>query len=339
MISLSVPSGRRLKSGKWNIELMINGRKISITKDTAQEAQIEAFTLKLSEKYKRNIESRIVSEPINLYDSITEYIDSRSNILSPSTIKGYKSYQKFRFRSVMDKPVNDATNWQAVINAEAKLCSPKTLKNAWGLVRAVLAENGITPPPVRLPQAGRKKDLAFLQPEHIPKFLEAIKGHRFELVYLLGLHGLRRSELLALTKDSVENGVIKVRGAVVYGVDGSLVKKSSNKTVSSARDVPVMIPRLGELVAKAKAGNLCDVSTHMIYSDLKKICKANGLPEVGIHGLRHSFASLCYHLGISEQQTMEFGGWSDINVMRKIYTHLAESDRKVAADKLKNFFK
>ena len=60
---------------------------------------------------------------------------------------------------------------------------------------------------------------------------------------------------------------------------------------------------------------------------------------MGVHGLRHSFASLAFHLGLTEQETMELGGWSDYNTMRKIYTHLAAADRLKSQNKMAAFFK
>ena len=35
---------------------------------------------------------------------------------------------------------------------------------------------------------------------------------------------------------------------------------------------------------------------------------------------------------------MKLGGWSDIQTMRKIYTHIAEKDMIRAEDKLQKFF-
>ena len=45
-----------------------------------------------------------------------------------------------------------------------------------------------------------------------------------------------------------------------------------------------------------------------------------------MHGLRHSFASLAYHMGIPEMMAAEIGGWKDLGTMLKIYPHLAEQD-------------
>ena len=74
------------------------------------------------------------------------------------------------------------------------------------------------------------------------------------------------------------------------------------------------------------------------YRQIQKVCQENGLPLVGWHGLRHSFASLCYSQGINEMTCMRLGGWSDFKTMRTIYTHLSESDAMKGIDKLAEFF-
>ena len=79
-------------------------------------------------------------------------------------------------------------------------------------------------------------------------------------------------------------------------------------------------------------------NVNTLYAQINRLCKANGLPEVGVHGLRHSFASLAFHLGLTEQETMELGGWSDYTTMRKIYTHLAAVDRLRSQNKISEFF-
>lgn len=336
MITLSVPTGRRLKSGMWNIELMLAGKKVSITRETAQEAQIEAFILKLSEKYKRNIEGRIVGAPLNLSQATTNYIAKRSNVLSPSTIRGYTVIQHTRFKSVMDKPVNNATDWQEVINDEADLCSPKTLQNAWSLIKSVLEDNGLKVPKVTLPKI-IPPEHEILEPDQIDPFIEAIRGHQYELLMLLGLHGLRRSEIYALEKSDVKNGYININKTIVLSLEGWVMRETT-KTVNSTRKIPVLIERLNELVEQAPDGLLQKERGDHTSRLVNTVCRKLGFPEVGLHGLRHTFASLCYHLGLPEMQTMELGGWSDINVMRKIYTHLAKEDRKKAANTLKGFF-
>jgi Site-specific recombinase XerD len=67
-------------------------------------------------------------------------------------------------------------------------------------------------------------------------------------------------------------------------------------------------------------------------------CKALDLPLVGIHGLRHSFASYMYALGVSAKIAMEIGGWSDDRTMVKIYTHVSQTMRLTANNAMIAYF-
>lgn len=340
-----IPSIKQLPSGSWHCSVMVSGKRLSITEEDYDECLSRVMGI-ISKRIIgcQTSEKRVRS--ISLKQALDEYIDARNAVLSPSTVRGYKKIRDLRFQSVIDSTLADIRNWQSVINTEAKLCSAKTLKNAWGLVKSVLKENEMPLPNVRLPQV-IESDHEFLQPDQIKTFLNLIEGEKYEMVYLLGLHGLRSSEILGLdVSKNMTDDVIRIRstkvqtetqkGAVRY------VMKKETKTASSRRDVPVLIPRLKqlrkELITKDALEGAIPDHPEAARKRLNRICRNNDLPEVGLHGLRHSFASLCYHLGLSEMETMELGGWHDIFVMRKIYTHLAEKDRLGAQNKLKKFF-
>ena len=234
-------------------------------------------------------------------------------------------------------------DWQNAINAEAKLCSPKTLKNAWGLFSSALKSAGVEPGEVTLAQVA-SKDLPWLDYEQIKTFLEAAKYEPCELGALLALHSLRRSEIYALTAADVDlaKGLIRVEGAAVLDADNNLTQKDTNKNETSRRTVPIMIPRLREMLPGAMAatdgGALVQGSLNTLYVQINRVCDAAGLPRVSVHGLRRSFASLAYHLRWSELETMRVGGWSDFNTMRKIYTKLAERDKSAAVQKMEQFY-
>ena len=66
---------------------------------------------------------------------------------------------------------------------------------------------------------------------------EAVCGKDCELPALLALHGLRRSELLALTADKITGDMITVSGSMVFNANGQLVLKSTNKNETSQRTV------------------------------------------------------------------------------------------------------
>ena len=336
MSSIKIPTARQLSSGSWRCEVYVNGERYSFVDKDEDEVVRKAMLCKLM-KDSNPASIRKSQDLLTIGDAIDHYISDRCNILSPSTVKGYKSMRKYRFQSVMDLPLSSAVNWQSVVNDEAGAVSAKTVKNAWSLLATVLKDRGVAVPSVRLPQI-IKNEHEFLQPDEIKAFVKAIEGHRFEIPYLLGLHSLRRSEICAVKKSDIKNNRIYVSGAKVYDENGTLVERKENKTVASNRYVPIMVSRLNALVNECETDYLCPYSPSILTHPLNTVCRQNDLPEVGLHGLRHSFASLCYHLHISEMQCMEFGGWNDIHVMRKIYTHLADADRKNAENKLRDFF-
>lgn len=333
---MKLPEPRQLPSGNWRIQIVIGGHRHSITKDTPEKCTAEAERLViLNEEGLKP--SRIVSA--RLGDVVDNYIDSRTNVLSPSTLRAYRAYRTTRFKAYMNKPAGQI-DYQRMINDEARLCSPKSIKNAWGLVRASLADVGITPN-VRLP-APKPHEKEWLTPEQIRVFVEAVKGKDVEIGALLALSGLRRSEIYGLTWDDIdlENKVIHVHQSKVLGEDAKPVVRKQNKNMSSTRDVPIFLPTLYDALCGVpeRDGYVMTENVGTLRKRLKRACDEAGLPDIGVHGLRHSFCSLCYSLGISELACMRLGGWSDFQTMRKIYTHLSENDKAASADKLSAFF-
>ena len=274
---------------------------------------------------------------------IGNYIDCRRNILSPCTIRCYDMICRTRFQSIADIPVVDIKSWQAQINHEAVLCSAKTLKNAWGLVSSALSAGGYPVPKVSLPKI-MPSNRPWLTPEQIPIFIEAVKGTPCEITALLALHSLRRSEIAALTWKHIdlENGLIHVISSAVPGPDNQIVYRSTTKSRKSYRTVPIMIPDLKRALTsvpeKERVGLVLTCSVNRIWDQINHVCESAGLPKVGVHGLRHSFASLAHHIGLPEEETMLIGGWEDINTMRKIYTHVSQADQLRAVNRMAEFY-
>lgn len=339
---MKVPEARKLKSGTWFIQLRLNGISVPVTAATKTECQDAAALIKAEYKAgKRTVSAK--NKVPTLSAAIDAYIEKRQDTLSPSTITGYRRIQSGRFKDSMDKPIDQLTNWQAICNREAKICSPKTLKNAYHFCRSVLKENGIEIPSVTLPTA-IPKTREWLDPDQIKVLVESVKGTHEQLPVLFGLHSLRRSELLALEWKNVhlDKRTFDVKGALVKGEDGIFVRREANKNSTSTRTLPIMIPALYDALSAVpkedRIGRVITINGNSVLYEVNKACRSAGLPEVGTHGLRHSFASLAYHLGMSERETMEIGGWADTNTMHKIYTHLAAKDKLNAVNKMAAFY-
>lgn len=327
---MKTPTARKLPSGSWYCRIRVRGQDISITRPTERAAVAEAMAIKAGLR-----EAPVVEEShrrrLTVSQAIDNYIAARENVLSPSTIRGYRIIQRNRFSCAMNLKIYEVPQekWQRIVNAEARAYSAKTVKNAWGLLSSVIADTTGRHITVRLPQMV-ERDLPFLTPQQIEVFVEAIRGSSIEIPALLGLSSLRRSEILALRWDSIDfkRGLIKIEGAAVQDEKNQMVYRSQNKNQRSRRTIPIIPPLQVALEEKRKPSGLIVPGGYpsKIYNEINRICAANNLPLVGVHGLRRSFASLAYHLGFSEEMTMRMGGWSNIYTMRRIYTKLSEQD-------------
>ena len=334
---IKIPTARQLPSGKWCVQLRIDGRSITITRDKEDQAIAEALAVK-----KGIMKAKAAKPKKKVTEAIDDYISCRSNVLSPATVRGYRFIQRGRFQTMMQRDIGAVTQeqWQRAVNAEAKLCSAKTLQNAWRFLSSVIVEATGEKITVRLPQV-KPNEHPFLTPDQIPAFVEAIHGMPVEIPALLALSSMRRSELLDLRWENVdlENGIITVSGAAVYGEGGVLVRKKENKNRTSTRLIPIIPPLRAALeAAQRKSDYVVTMSPAGMFQQINRICEANNLPKVGIHGLRHSFASLAYHLNVPEKVAMEIGGWANDQTMRKIYTHIAQQDVAAHAKTFTAFF-
>lgn len=330
-----------LPSGAAHTKVMINGRTISITRDTEEECIAEYVALKYGAK---ETEERSKKKEVTLSEAIQKYIDNlkQKDRTSPATIKGYESYKKNRLQSMMGANVYETTDqqWQAAVDRDFRKLSDKYAKNVWTLFAGAIELETGRRPKVEL-DPPEKAERPFLEPEEVLIFVDAMKGQSAEIAALLELSSLRVSEVLDVrgTDIDLKNERIRVKGAAVYGPDGKLVHKDENKTRASARYVPLIPPLKDALQGLDLTDDyLVRMTSGGIYRQINRICAANNLPQVGNHGLRHSFASLAYHLGIPEKIAMEIGGWEDSKVMHDIYTHLAKKDIAKRSRDFSNFF-
>lgn len=331
---MSVPAPKKLKNGEYSAQLMIKGQRVRIHGLNEADYYRKAKAAKAG-----LVEIKPKSAPYTLSDAIDKYIEQRSEILSPSTIRGYRRIQATRFADAMKKDIHSIDNWQALINEEVrKNYAPKTVMNSWRFICSVLRNNGITPPVCVLP-INTAAEKAFLEPSEIQPYIASLKDKSCEVAALFALHSLRQSEVFALTWDDIDfkANTISVTKSVVTDENNRLVEKPVTKNASSTRTVPIFIPRLLELLQSVpqeqRTGKIVTFHPAFIRKQLRTLHGG-----ITLHNLRHSFASLAYSLDLSELECQRIGGWADNTTMRKVYTHLSNEDKTKAEQKLKDFF-
>ena len=327
--SVSIPKPVRLASGEYAGRIMVNGIRERVKGSTEAEYYKKATALKLELVDIKN-------HPANatLDDILDDYITAHEAVFSPATVRGYLANKRQIKQFTTDK-VKDI-NWQELINNLSAKYAAKTVRNQWGVITGAFNYKKIPVPDVKLPPL-IKTDRSFLEPDEIKTFVTAIQGKSFELAALLALHSLRVSEILALDKDSIKDGIIRVRGAVVEDRHNKFVRKEENKTLSSTRDIPVFIKRLTDLWDDTKDPKFPHQSS--LTRDIKRVCRNNALPEITTHGLRHTFCSLAYSIGWDIKTTQQIGGWSSPRVPTEIYTHLSKNRMNDDIKKMADFYK
>lgn len=313
----------KLPSGSYRIRKMYKGKTYQIVTDY-KPTQKEAIQLMAEELNKVTGKEK----GMTFRDAAGEYIKSKRNVLSPSTICGYNAVINRISDAFMDMEINDIgqVDIQREINRVAADRSPKTVYNHHGFITAVL---GVFRPDMRitttLPQK-RRIEPYIPSDEDVKRVLEYAKGTEFEIPIKLACYGMRRSEICALTYRDVEGDVVHITKAIVPGENKEWVIKST-KTTESTRDI--VIPE--ELAEKI-------VSEHWEYqgnpgritSFLTKAQKKLDIPRFSTHKLRHYFASKMSAMHVPDADIMKMGGWRTDRVMKTVYRHAMQDRDKEA---------
>ena len=338
---IKVPAARQLASGNWYVQLRINGKSISITEPTERAAIAKAMAIKsgIIQVRKTPIGEQTLYQACELWIADNEYR------LSPSTVRGYVTCKNNGFKTLMLMKCNKITDKviAAAINTECRHYSAKTVVNRWRFIAQVLewaVDQRFEP---ALPQVVVEPS-EFLDQEDLNTFLTHIKGSKVEVTALLAISSLRRSEMAALSWDNgdidLKNRWIHVRGSVVPDKDHKMVAKKTNKNSTSRRDIPMIDPLYDALMrVENKKGRVVPEHPATMLSRINKACREAGVPEVGCHGLRHSFASLCHILHVPTAVAMEIGGWADRATMDRIYTHVSKRTKGSYEHAFTDYFK
>lgn len=305
----------KLPSGNYRIKEMRNGKTYRITVDhkpTKSEA-------------KELVEKRIgsYSNPNSFECAADVYIKSKENVLSPATIRGYRSIINNMDDSFRKLPLDKITLQvlQTYINNYSANHSPKSVRNLNGFVIAVLKYNGSEVKSPRLPQ--KEKSKTYIPTEDdVKKILQEFKGHKYEAFIILATMGLRRSEICALTPDDLKGNVLSINKALVQNDKKEWVIKST-KTTESTRSI--VIP--DSVVELLNTNGFYEGNPENLYFCLSRAQKRLGIPHFPLHKLRHFFASYMHDLGYSDKQIQEFGGWKTDEVMKTVYQHAMEMDK------------
>ena len=240
--------------------------------------------------------------------------------------------------------------------------SPKTLRNLHNMLHKAMTQavnlNMIQKNPtdfVVLPKR-QKVEMRYFTIEEQKHLQEAIKGERLEMAILLDLYtGMRQGELLGLKWENVHidlNGQSYIRIVqTIYRVKNmdknaeSKTKLCINepKTKHSVRTIP-LLPEIAKRLADyheeqadyivkngfTDIGFVFTSTTGTIIEprdfqrDFKKILNKNGIREVNVHGIRHTFATRALESGMSVKTLSKILGHSSVGFTLDTYAHVTD---------------
>ena len=270
---------------------------------------------------------------VTVSEALQRYLDAKSGVLSPSTVRSYEGMQKNHFDDIGSISINRLTNadvqrWVSDLAHEG--LSPKTVRNCYGFLSAAIAlQNDNIRLKVQLPQrkvydgyCPSDKDIAVL--------LEQIRrdgdGELLRAVLLAAFAPARRSEVCALEDTDVKGNVVTINKALVKDNTGAWVVKLP-KTVDSTRKVTYPDFVIKEL--KGIQGRLIPHTPDYIGDKFRKTVKRTGLKPFRFHDLRHYGASIMMYMGISQKTIEARGGWaSNSPVLKRIYQNKIEEEQR-----------
>ena len=152
----------------------------------------------------------------------------------------------------------------------------------------------------------------------IKAILCASEGTRYHIPYQLGVLGMRRGEICALTLDDIDGNIVKINKALVVNKDDEYVIKHSAKTDEGNREIYIPDKLRDEI---QEAGVIYDGAPKVLIVSLHRFQDKLQIPRFRFHDLRHFYASYAHSMGMSDADIMKSGGWKSDYVMKSVYRH------------------
>ena len=219
---------------------------------------------------------------------------------------------------------------------------------------------------VTLPKDNNKKTIQVLTQQQQKLFIEAIKGHKLEMLFLIALGtGLRLGELLGLKWSDIDfnTGILTVNRTLSRVKNQTTGKyeiiEQTPKTKNSNRTIPIpndILNKLKEHKKKQSKQRLFVgegyINNNYVFTDdignpiddkrpgrnLKSILAKLSIEPIKFHALRHTYATRLFEANVPPKTVQVLMGHYDISITMDIYTHVMEDAKLEAIEKLNNIF-
>lgn len=346
-----MPSIKQLPSGAYHATVYLytdeDGKRHyeSITNYDYSQVLLQVAQLKADKKRER-IDRSLGKNSMTLGEAMNKYIDSKRAVLSPSTVRDYRTTVRNYLLDLQKIPLDEITREQVqiAINEEAMTLAPKTVRNIHGFLVAVLK---VYRPDftlhTTLPQKV-KPDISIPTEEEIKRLFDLTRGTDLYLpVLLAACCGMRRSEIGALTWDRIdfEHGTITINHALVLDDNRTFVEKTTKTTAGTRtiRMIPLVANALKELKASAESTDgYITIRPNIISSRFYKLIRKSSFPCYRFHDLRHYTVSVMLSLNIPINYIAGYVGHDGTRMIETVYGHLLASKKTTVEDQLQDYF-
>jgi len=185
-------------------------------------------------------------------------------------------------------------------------------------------------------RAPSKKKTKFLNHYELQKLLEHLdlqtEVNWDYLILLIAKTGMRFSEALAITSDDFDfsHQVLNVDKTWNYKGTGGFLPTKNKSSVRKIQLDWQLIIQFSELIKTVEKGSPIFLKKNKrIYNStinavLTRHCRAAGIQEISIHGLRHTHASLLLFAGVSIASVARRLGHSSMTTTQKTYLHIIQ---------------
>lgn len=329
---------QKLPSGSWRVRIMIDGKSMSFTADTEDEAIYQAMAYKTGRERKQKPKEKTVKQ------CVQEYIESKENILSPSSIRGYYIILRNSLNfidNIKIKELNEK-HLQQWVNLNSEKYEPKSIKSQFGLVTAALRQEKVMLDfkSILLPRIEAKEPV-IPNEQQMSEILRIVEGTSVELAVTIAVElGLRQSEIAGLKWSDYNGHELYIHAAKVPDKNSKYIFKDTLKSKASKRKLEVK-GILKERLDRAERKNefISPMLPSSVLRKFQQLCEKNGLPCYTMHAERHANASEMLVMGIPDKYAMKRLGQSSPNMIKNVYQHLFEDKEKEYSQALSDRFK
>ena len=143
--------------------------------------------------------------------------------------------------------------------------------------------------------------------------------------------GMRFSEALAITPEDFDfaRQTLSISKTWDYKGEGGFLPTKNNSSVRKIQIDWQIVVKFSELVKGLPQDKPIFVGNSKIYNStvnavLARHCKACGISEISIHGLRHTHASLLLFAGVSIASVARRLGHASMTTTQKTYLHIIQ---------------